>query len=186
MADDLAGDCPPQRQDQLGEKTMKLCVALSVAVLSTAAVASDLPKEGKVSATYSSAGTWRQITAGKNLGAWIFDETGFSNGEPNTLLDHMTWHCIGVASVINGEVKGKGDCVGTDPSGDQLFLDFIGDPNPVDAKAISGKGTFVDGTGKYAGISGGDVYVLHGPEYKVAAEQTYVSYGNLEGNYKFK
>src|ERR1700747_2021189 len=100
---------------------MKLwLLTLSAAVLSTAAVASDLPKEGKVSATYNSVGTYKAITAGKNLAAWLFDETGFSNGEPNTLLDHVTWHCMGVASVINGEVKGKGDCVGTDPSGDQL------------------------------------------------------------------
>ena len=57
---------------------MKLCLlTLSAAVLSTSAVASDLPKEGKVSATYNSVGSYKPITAGKNLGAWIFDESGF-------------------------------------------------------------------------------------------------------------
>ena len=166
---------------------MKLCLlTLSAAVLSTSAVASDLPKEGKVSATYNSVGSYKPITAGKNLGAWIFDESGFSVAEPNTLFDHITWHCIGVGWVINGEVRAKGNCVGTDPGGDQIFLDFTGEPGRADATMISGQGTFVDGTGKYAGISGGDMYVLHGPEYKTATELTYVQYGNLEGNYKFK
>jgi hypothetical protein len=83
-------------------------------------------------------------------------------------------------------MRGKGNCVATDPGGDQIFMDTIGDPNPVDAKAISGKSTFVDGTGKYAGISGSFMYVLHGPEFKLAAEQTYVQYGIGEGSYKFR
>ena len=57
---------------------MKLCLlTLSAAVLSASVVASDLPKEGKVSATYNSVGSYKPITAGKNLGAWIFDESGF-------------------------------------------------------------------------------------------------------------
>jgi hypothetical protein len=189
VANGLAGDhLPHGTKTQLGAKTMKLCLlTLSAAVLTTAAMASDLPKEGKVSATYNAAGSWRQITAGKNLVAWIFEDSGFSVGETGTLFDHLTWHCIGVGSVVNGEVQGtKGNCVGTDPAGDQLFLDFAGDRNPADAKVISGKTTYVDGTGKYAGISGGNMYVLHGGEFKTAAEQTYVQYGLLEGSYKFK
>jgi hypothetical protein len=174
-------------QTQLGAKTMKLCLlTLSAAVLSTAAVASDLPKEGKVSGTYNSVGSIKQITAGPNLVAWTFDENGFSIGDSATLFDHVTWHCIGMGSVVNGEMSAKGNCVGTDPNGDQIFLDVTGDPSPADAKAISGKTTFVDGTGKYAGISGGNMYVLHGPEFKTATEQTYVQYGLLEGSYKFK
>jgi hypothetical protein len=166
---------------------MKLCLlTLSAALLSTAAIAGDLPKEGKVSATYNAVGTWKPITAGKTLAAWIWDETGFSNGEMGTLFDHLTWHCVGLGALVNSEVKNKGNCVATDPSGDQLFVDVIGDPNPADAKAISGKAVLIDGTGKYAGISGSYVYVLHGPEFKLAAESTYVQYGNGEGNYKFK
>jgi hypothetical protein len=166
---------------------MKLCLlTLSAAVLSTAAIAGDLPKEGKVSATYSSVGSFRPVSAGKKLTMWIWDETGFSNAEPGTLFDHVTWRCMGVASAINGEVRAKGNCVGTDPSGDQIYIDVVGDPNPADAKMVPGRVTYVDGTGKFAGISGGNVFVLHGPEYKLAAEQTYVQYGNLEGAYKFK
>jgi hypothetical protein len=167
---------------------MKLCLlTLSAAVLTTAALAGDLPKEGKVSGTYNAVGTWKPaITAGKNLAAWSWDETGFSIGETGTLFDHLTWHCMGMGTLMNGELRFKGNCVATDPGGDQLFVDAIGDPNPTDAKAISGKSTLVDGTGKYAGISGGFVYVLHGPEFKLAAEQTYVQYGNAEGSYKFK
>jgi hypothetical protein len=163
--------------------SMALC---AVVLFAAPALAGELPKEGKVSATYNAVGSWKPITAGKNLAAWIWDETGFSNGETGTLFDHLTWQCMGVGALANSEMTNKGNCVATDPSGDQIFIDVVGDPNAVDAKAISGKATLIDGTGKYAGISGGYVYVLHGPEFKLAAEHTYVQYGNGEGNYKFK
>jgi hypothetical protein len=41
------------------------------------------------------------------------------------------------------------------------------------------------GTGKYAGISGGGTFVNRGPEFRTAAEGTYVAYGTLQdGNYE--
>jgi hypothetical protein len=40
------------------------------------------------------------------------------------------------------------------------------------------------GTGKYAGISGGFSYVIHGNEFRSAAEGTYVNYGTNQGSYK--
>ena len=45
---------------------MRLCVlALSAAVLSTAAIASDLPKEGKVTGSYNAVGTFKLVMIGK-------------------------------------------------------------------------------------------------------------------------
>jgi len=167
---------------------MRPCVlALSAAVLGSAAVASDLPKEGTFTTTLSAVGTYKPITAGKNLWAVIFDDTQISIG--GGLMDHLTWHCIGVNSGINGQQAVKGNCVATDPGGDQIFIDFTGDPSAVDAKVITGKSTFVDGTGKYAGITGSYRYNLHtsaGGEFKLAADSTYVLYGTSEGSYKLK
>ena len=45
-------------------------------------------------------------------------------------------------------------------------------------------GTITTGTGKYAGISGGWTFVVHGPEFRTAAEGTYVTYGPLQGGYR--
>jgi hypothetical protein len=162
-----------------------LALGAAVIVLTTAAVASDLPKEGKISGgTYSAVGTYRPITAGKNLAASIFDETGIGTG-PRP-VDHVTWRCIGVFTAIDGQAQAKGNCVGTDPSGDQMFTQFAGDRYPADAKSFTGKASYLGGTGKYDGMSGGFTYTLYGPQFKVAAELSYVQYGTVEGDYKLK
>lgn len=115
-----------------------LALGTVVIVLTTAAVASNLPKEGRISGgTYSAVGTYRPITAGKNLAASIFDEAGLGTGPAP--FDHVTWRCIGVFTVINGQAQAKGNCVGTDPSGDQTFTQFAGDPCPLTPNHSPGK-----------------------------------------------
>jgi hypothetical protein len=169
---------------------MRLCMlALSSAVLSTAAVASDLPKEGTFTTTVSIVGTYKAITLGKNLWAAIFDDTETTIG--GGLMDHLTWHCMGVNSGINGQQGAKGNCVTTDPGGDQMFIDFTSDPAATDAKVVTGKSTFVEGSGKYVGVTGSYRWNLHttaGGEFKLAPDltSTYVLYGTFEGSYKLK
>jgi hypothetical protein len=87
-------------------------------------------------------------------------------------MDHLTWNCMGVNSGINGS---KGNFVTTDPGGDQMFIDFTGEPAATDAKVVTGKSTFVEGTGKYVGITGSYRCNLHttaGGEFKLAPDLT--------------
>jgi hypothetical protein len=73
-----------------------------------------------VTGTYNPVGTYKPISAGKNMSGWTFDETGFalSSGFAN----HTTWRGLGVNRVVDGEIRGNGSCVGADPSGDQISL----------------------------------------------------------------
>jgi hypothetical protein len=53
-----------------------------------------------------------------------------------------------------------------------------------DAKTYRGLATITTGTGKYTGISGSFTSVLHGPQFKTAAEGTYAQYGEIQATYK--
>jgi hypothetical protein len=79
----------------------------------------------------------------------------------------------------------EGYCVVTDPAGDQIAADIASDGTfPADAKTVPAKGTFTTGTGKYAGISGSLTNILHHPDFRTAAEGTYVQYGEFQAKYK--
>ncbi len=162
--------------------TLPFTLGLALA-FNTAAIAGDLPKEGTFSATYSSAGTFKPSPIGKKWLAGAWDENGLSVG--TGLFDHMTWHCWGLADIVNSMNEWRGYCVATDPTGDQVASDVASDGKyPSDAKSYKGTGNFATGTGKYAGISGSFAFVGHGPEFRTAAEGTYAQYGTIQGSYK--
>jgi hypothetical protein len=148
-----------------------------------AALASDLPKEGTHDVTLSGAGTFKATPVGKERILIAFEENDVGVGKG--ILDHMTWHCFGWANIASGLAQYNGYCVITDPAGDQIVADIASDGKyAMDAKNYNGTATFTTGTGKYAGISGGYTIVLHGPEFRTAAEGTYVVYGPVKGSYK--
>jgi hypothetical protein len=161
-----------------------LTISTAVIALTTTAIASDLPKEGKVNGTFSSVGTFKAMAVGKIFTAGIFDENGIGLGTPP--LDHVTYRCIGVYTNLNGVAKAEGRCVNTDPSGDQFFGEFTVD---LDSNNNGkGKNVYLGGTGKFEGMGGGHNYVLHGGDFKVSPEltaaSTYVQQGIFEGEYK--
>ena len=101
-------------------------------------------------------------------------------------LDHMTWHCVVTKSIMTGVGHFGGYCVVTDPTGDQIAADIASDGTfPADAKTIPAKGTFTTGTGKYAGISSSLTNILHPPEFRTAAEGTFVQYDDFQAKYRF-
>ena len=139
-------------------------------------------KEGTYSGTYSSYGTSKATVIGKERLLLNFDENGLTI--TNGFLDHMTWHCYGLADFMNGTGQAHGTCVGTDPAGDQLVLDFGPDEKHApDQKTWNGPARFTSGTGKFAGVSGVHTYVIHN-EFRPGAEGTYVNYVTFEGRYK--
>jgi hypothetical protein len=95
----------------------------------TAAMATDLPKDGTYSVTYSSFGTLKSTPVGKQVALFAWDENGLSVGKG--LLDHLKWHCWGLFNVTNGiNQTTSGYCVATDPKGDQLAASVVGDKWP--------------------------------------------------------
>jgi hypothetical protein len=81
-----------------------------------------------------------------------FDENGLS--VTDGALDHMTWHCSGLADFINGLGQARGFCAGNDPAGDQVVFNWESEEHTPDQKVVHGTFSWTGGTGKYAGIRG--------------------------------
>jgi hypothetical protein len=162
-------------------RTTLLSAALGFALLVGPAQAADLPKEGTVTATYSAAGTSKDISLGEERWFNSFEEHGLTVGEG--LLDHITWHCWGVGDGMKTIGAFRGYCVGTAPTGDQIALEFVTDGKVDQSKPFIVTATLTAGTGKYTGISGGWSFIAHGSEFK-APEGRFVSYGSIKGSYK--
>lgn len=127
-------------------------------------------------------GTYKATSIGKDQAVGAWDENGLSVGQGP--LDHMTWHCWGLFGIANGKNHAHGFCVGTDPAGDQVVSNVGDEPHPMDQK-FTGTSTFTMGTGKFKGITGGHTFVAHSPEFRPAAEGTYLQYTtNQGGRYK--
>jgi hypothetical protein len=142
-----------------------------------------IAQEGAYHGTYFSYGTFKTALNGKERGLSTFDENGISVSDG--FLDHLTWHCWGLTDRANGMFQNHGNCVATDPAGDQLVADFGPDEKHAPGqKSWSGPVTFTTGTGKFAGVSGGGTYVIHGLDFRPGAEGTYFGYNTLEGHYK--
>jgi hypothetical protein len=77
-----------------------------------------------------------------------------------------------------------GYCVVTDPNGDQLAVNLAGDKWPKDGKSFTVSLTLITGTGKYAGISGKFRVDCHHPDFRPAAEGTYLAYCSPQGSHK--
>ena len=88
----------------------------------TPAKSADLPKEGTFSSTYSGVTTVKVSPIGKERLLLTGEGYGLSVGEG--ILDHMTWHCLGLGDFTNGTGQFRGNCVGTDPTGDQVVTNF--------------------------------------------------------------
>jgi hypothetical protein len=149
----------------------------------TAGLAADpqqpLPKEGTWKGQYTSYGASKAVEVGKERVLVTFDEHGTSLGEG--ILNEVTWHCWGLDDYTNGVGQGRGYCVGTEPGGDQVAIDFSTEKHPMDKPA---KGSFklTTGTGKLAGISGTMTFAFD--MVRPAEGGTYFAHNTNEGNYK--
>src|SRR5689334_22436869 len=97
--------------------------ALGFALLVGPARAADLPKEGTIASTYSSAGTSKDIQLGGERWFSSIEEHGLEVG--SGLLDHTTWHCWGVGDGMKTIATFRGYCLGTDPAGDQIAVEWV-------------------------------------------------------------
>jgi hypothetical protein len=148
----------------------------------TAASAADLPRQGSFTDTFYGWGTIKGSAVGKSRYTGAFEEDGLFVGEG--LRNHMTVHCIGISERLNERRRANGRCTLNDVDGDQIAVDAAIDWYPKDAKDFSGDATFVAGTGKYEGITGGFKEICHNGVFRPAADNTFVGFCTNEGSYK--
>ena len=128
--------------------TLTAAFAASLLALTTAgASAADFPKSGSTKAT----GYETSVTVDA-LDGWeadmqpdVFVMTGLlRNEKEGGPFDKNFIRCLGQEAIIAGAYKTSGTCTETDKDGDKIFIAFETD-----------KFTYVSGTGKYKGITGG-------------------------------
>lgn len=78
-------------------------------------------------------------------------------------LNHVMWHCSGLADFTNGLGQAAGLCAGNDPVGDRVVL--TGSQRNPDQKVVRGTIQLDRGAGKYAGIRGHKTYVDYSGEF---------------------
>jgi hypothetical protein len=96
----------------------------------------------------------------------------------------VTFHCWGTGDTTSGATTNQGYCVGNDPTGDQLAVQFSDEKHTATDTSWKGTATYISGSGKFSGVSGTISYVNHGREFRPLAEGTYVGYVTLDGSYK--
>jgi hypothetical protein len=151
------------------------------AALAFATGASAQPKKGTWSGTYAAFGTSRATQIGKSRVLLVFDENGLYT--TNGMFDHTTWHCWGSGDNTNGMAEARGSCVGTDPAGDQVVLDWAEQKHPASQKIVKGSLVLTGGTGKYAGITGRGTYADDGRMFRPTEKGTFFGHNTSHGSY---
>jgi hypothetical protein len=137
--------------------------------------------EGTLSGTFAAFGSVDAKATGKERTVLAIDENGLS--VTNGVLDHMTWHCSGLADFTNGIAQTQGFCAGRDPVGDQVVFNWESEKYAPEQKVVRGTFTWTGGTGKYAGIRGNGTYVDYSGEFRPLTEGAIASYLTFEGSY---
>jgi hypothetical protein len=83
--------------------------------------------------------------------AGSFEAIGGVPGTEGTPMYMMSGRCVGAFTLINGEVNDNGSCEYWNAAGDKYFGVFARKGDPAKAE---GTWHFVNGTGKFAGITG--------------------------------
>ena len=148
-----------------------------------AAMAGDLPKEGTFSGAYTGWGTAKATQIGKERLLVSTDQSGVTL--TNGFTDHVVWHCWGTNDAVKGMAQWSGYCTGTDPAGDQLVYNCVGEKHALEQKTSGGSCSFTTGTGKYVGVSGGLTYMTNDGELAPMGEGGTFAFSNpFKGNYK--
>jgi len=166
----------------MNKDAKKISVALLVALGSAhAALAADLPKEGKYDYTACWSGTSNLISFSKTQTAFSFEMTGATRSNPpGGMFDKNTFRCVGTNALIDGKPSSLTVCETTDPDGDKRLAHFT---TASDGTVVRQE---VAGTGKYEGmvLTGSTVKPL-GP-FPVIKAGTFQNCNHQTGAYKMK
>jgi len=141
-----------------------------------------IPKEGSYVTTTMGSAAFKALPLGKDRVQMTWDWIGVQTTEGGKGLTHnASIHCLGGLRAVNSEYETYlNSCVITRPDGDQLFYVETGTGRM--GGATKGTGTFVGGTGKLAGITGGGEWTRY--MVRPAADGTFQSVSTAKVTYK--
>ncbi len=164
---------------------MRMFLAITILGLAlihapAAGEAAELDKSGGYDITNCWAGTSNAIVHSKAHIALSYTLTGSARsnvaGGP---FDKTSFQCVGVVRVMQGTATGDGICEYVDADGDKTLGKATRTGNP------GGEWTFINGTGKYAGITGGGSYKYLG-QFPTVRKGHFQGCNRATGAYKLK
>ena len=136
----------------INKRTAFIAIALSVVTVIALGLAIFTPvahAETPFDITCCYAGEAKLISGSKELTVLGVEVRGiFHSNHENKALNNMTLHCIGVFRIMSGKGTSIAYCKGMDPDGDVIVQEHRRDGPKITWK-------FLQGTGKYKGITGG-------------------------------
>lgn len=162
-------------------KRFMLVFIILIVAMTGFAFAGETPKEGTISITTSYNSPYTAMPMGKDL-QLIFDALGVavsdSEGSP---FHHSSVRILGSGLVLKGAYTEEGSVVWTLTDGSQVFSTYKA--KAVGPGKLEGSWTFIGGTGKFAGITGGGkMERVNVP--KPAMKNTVQGYVKTTGNWK--
>ena len=174
-----------------GKNTMIRMLGVLIAgtlLAAPAAMAVDLPTEGRFEATFFMTvdpTKAMEVPMAKDRSAWSFVETAtYTNDAGHGFLHEVSGRCIGIGSGNLASTHNSGYCVYVDPDGDQIFSTFEVGHDGQD-QPLRGTKEYQGGTGKYVGLTGHATYT--GADLKALdKDMPEVFEGHAQGSYKLQ
>jgi len=150
-------------------------------LLTHAAVAQEIPKEGPVDFEVSSIGEASILAASPGTLQLNYVVNGLRNSNGDGVNGLASMHCVGAATIVDGKWDNEsGLCRTTYPDGSSSMTRYNGS-GTLGGRA-EGDWSFVSGTEALEGITGGGTYTrVSGPR---ASETRSTSRSTVKGNYK--
>ena len=138
----------------MNKKFAIIVTGLSLATLCTAAVADPLPKSGSISLHAAFRAAFEILPVADKHGVGHGDARGVTFNDKGSGPLHLgPLDCTYSSFIVNDTGRFKGYCAYGDADGDRIFTEWIGAFSLTDGNS-QGTSDIVNGTGKYAGITG--------------------------------
>ncbi len=155
-------------------------IALAGVTVAGAAIAADLPKQGKYDVTACWSGVSNVVSFSKTHSAFSYEMTGTNRSNPpGGIFDKSTFRCVGMGGKLGGRALGSTVCESVDQDGDKRLAYF--------SVSSDGKTTRenVVGTGKYEGMVADGIVEPLGPFPTIKAG-TFQNCNHQTGTYQLK
>ena len=159
---------------------VSMAIILTLLLLITAgpAIGEEMAKQGFATGTTGFTTTYQMLPQGKEYLQTNYDARGVvaTDNEASPLYMSSV-QCVGASKAIKGEYKEFGLCTYTRPDGDQIYGSYEGAGKM--GVAAYGTMTFVGGTGKFEGMTGGGEWTrtpLKGPAKGAGASISKLTY----------
>lgn len=160
-----------------------ITLALALFLLNTSGyvLSEEMAKEGSHTGRNYATGTSKALPMGEERIHVTYEGTGiYVNDIEKGFLNNASQHFLGALHAVKGAFEESGFMVSTVPDGDKVFATWKGSGNL--GKDAKGTYTYVGGTGKYTGITGGGEFTRS--NLQPASKGVWAAITLFKGNWK--